>query len=154
MIREFEERDQNQVIVLIDSAYREYGDRLCLEDHDKDLLAVHKTYFAAGGVFFVLDLGEVKGTCAVLPRSEEVCEFFRLYLHPELRGSGWAQKLARHRTGWCKSKNFKEVIVWSDERFGRAHSFFKSQGFEFTGKIREMHDGHLPYKEKNFRLCL
>jgi hypothetical protein len=42
-------------MALIDAVYHEYGDRLCLENADRDLLDIDAHYIKAGGAFVVLD---------------------------------------------------------------------------------------------------
>ena len=81
--------DQAAIMALIDAVYREYGDRLCLENADRDLLDIDVHYMQAGGAFVVLDdAGRVRGTHAVLPEATRarVCVFRRLYLEAGLRG--------------------------------------------------------------------
>ena len=58
--------DQAAIMALIDAVYHEYGDRLCLENADRDLLDIDAHYVKAGGAFVVLDdAGRVRGTHAV-----------------------------------------------------------------------------------------
>ena len=38
-------------MALIDAVYHEYGDRLCLENADRDLLDIEAHYMKAGGAY-------------------------------------------------------------------------------------------------------
>lgn len=51
--------DQPGIIRLIDSVYREYGDRVCLEGAESDLLDLAGIYDANGGGFWVLESDDV-----------------------------------------------------------------------------------------------
>ena len=42
--------DQTAIMALIDAVYHEYGDRLCLENADRDLLDVDAHYIKAGAL--------------------------------------------------------------------------------------------------------
>ena len=51
---------------------------------------------------------------------------------------------------WASSHAQTRVEFWSDTRFTRAHKFFRRLGFEHDGRVREMHDGLMPYSELFF----
>lgn len=141
------------LIALIDSVYREYGDRVHLEDADRDLTCAPEHYTTLGGQLVVLVRGdEVVGAHAVVPLSDRpgICTFRRLYLHPTLRGSGAGERLMRWALDEARARGFRRVEFWSDTRFSRAHRFFARLGFERDGREREMHDSWRPYREYFF----
>lgn len=159
--------DRPGVIALIERVYREYGEQLCLENADADLLSVPDCYVSSGGEMVVLDLaspsanfsretpptGEIVGCHALAPLlgRADVCTFRRLYLHPELRGTGWGTELMRWAVDRALAHGFQQVEFWSDTRFQRAHRFFARCGFRKTGEVREMNDGVAPYREYSFQ---
>ncbi len=148
--------DQEAIRRLVDAVYREYGDRLFVEDADADLLDIEGNYRALGGEFVVLDdAGQVRGMHAVLPSADGqgICTFRRLFLEPSLRGSGWGERLMQWALDWAADHRFERVQFWSDTRFERAHAFFAKAGFE-QGATREMNDGAMPYREYFFSLDL
>ena len=55
---------------------------------------------------------------------------------------------------WAKEKAIRKIEFWSDVRFQRAHAFFAKFGFQPDGRTRIMHDGHEPYTEHYYFLCL
>jgi putative acetyltransferase len=149
--------DQAAIMTLIDTVYREYGDRLCPEDADRDLLDIAAHYGKAGGAFIVLDeAGRVRGTHAVLPDATQpgVCVFRRLYLEAALRGGLWGSQLMQWAIDWARLHSMRRVEFWSDTRFRRAHAFFARFGFQRDGRIRTMHDGWMPYQEYFYFLDL
>lgn len=150
LLRPFDLADRDGVIALIDGVYREHGDCVCLDNADSDLLDIPGRYLAAGGIFVVLDDdGVIRGSHAVLPLEGRpgVCTFRRLYMSPELRGTGWGGRLMQWAFDWARGQGLSRVEFWSDVRFTRAHRFFRRLGFEHDGRTREMHDGVMPYKE-------
>jgi putative acetyltransferase len=149
--------DQPAIMALIDTVYREYGDRLCPESADQDLLDIEGHYCRAGGAFVVLDdAGQVRGTHAVLPEAARpgVCIFRRLYLETALRGGPWGQQLMQWALDWARMQRMHRVEFWSDTRFTRAHRFFARCGFQRDGRLRTMQDGWIPYQEYFYFLDL
>ena len=145
--------DQDAIMALIDGVYREYGDRLCLENADRDLLDIDGHYLQTGGAFIVLDeAGQVRGTHAVLPEATRpgVCYFRRLYLEAALRGGPWGTRLMQWAIDWARDHGIRRIEFWSDTRFTRAHAFFARLGFQRDGRLRTMEDGWLPYQEYFF----
>jgi putative acetyltransferase len=144
-------------MALIDSVYREYGDRLYPADADRDLLDIDRHYVQPGGAFVVLEAaGQVRGTHAVLPDPAQpgVCVFRRLYLAATLRGGPWGQQLMHWAIDWARTRAMRRVEFWSDTRFTRAHAFFARFGCQRDGRIRSMHDGWMPYQEYFYFLDL
>jgi len=149
-IRPVERSDTEGIIALIAAAYREHGDRLCLEGADADLANVAGHYSSGDSAFVVLDdNGTVAGTHALVPVdvSLGLCTFRRLYLRSDLRGTGWGDKLMRWAIDTARQFGFRRVEFWSDTRFTRAHQFFRRLGFQDDGRVREMNDAWKPYSE-------
>lgn len=152
-LRPAEPLDRDQIVSLIAEVYREYGDRLCLENADSDLLDIEANYHAAGGAFIVLDnQGIISGTHAALPLKDRpgVCTFRRLYLAQQYRGETWGERLMNWALDWAIQNNQHRVEFWSDTRFTRAHRFFRRLGFQQDGQIRRMDDGWMEYQEYFF----
>lgn len=142
------------VIELIDGVYREYQDRIFLEGADGDLLRIDDYYRRPGGEFVVLvdEAARVVAAHAVQPvdKSLGLCTFRRLYMKPELRGSGWGTRMMQWAIDWASAAGFRRVEFWSDTRFTRAHRFFRRLGFQHDGRVRHLDDGAMPYSEYFF----
>jgi putative acetyltransferase len=153
-LRPFTPSDREGIIALIDGVYREYGDQIFLENADADLLDIQKCYLDAGGAFIVLadDDDQIRGTHAIMPLADKpgVCTLRRIYLDPEVRGSGWANQLMDWALDQARARGFQRIEFWSDTRFTRGHAFFARYGFQHNGEIRELNDGWMPYREKFF----
>ena len=142
--------DVSGIVALVDAAYGEYGDRVHLDDADRDLLTAHSSYAALGGEFVVLVAGErIVGTHAIVPFEAQpgLCTFRRLYLAAELRGTGAGGRLMQWALDRAAELGFRRVEFWSDTRFARAHRFFAKYGFSRDGRTRTMHDSWQPYCE-------
>ncbi len=143
--------DVQKIIELIDGVYREYGDSICLENADSDLLAINKNYNNKDGVFRVWkENDEITATIAVVPADEkDTVMLKRLYLKENYRGSGIANLLLNFAIEWAKERGYKKMNLWSDTRFSRGHQFYTKHKFIRNG-IRSMNDGNKPYKEYFF----
>lgn len=149
--------DGEDILGLIDSVLREYGDRIAIDGADADLIDIDSEYSAHGGDFVVLDDdGRIRGTHAVRPdqRHPGVCNFCRLYLDTNLRGGHWGGDLMQWALDWARTNGFERVELWSDSRFVRAHSFFLRFGFRHDGRWRDIADGATPYRERFFFMDL
>ena len=144
-------------MALINAVYHKYGDCLCLENADRDLLDTDAYYIKAGGAVVVLDdTGHVRGTHAMLPEATraKVCIFRRLYLEAALRGVPWGAQLMQWTIVWAHAHSMHRVEFWSDTRFTQAHVFFARFGFQCEGRLWSMDDGCIQYQEYFFFLNL
>ena len=142
--------DRDAIMALIDSVLREYGDQLFIEGADADLLDIDAHYKHQGGHFVVLDDGgRIRGTHALRPLQGRpgICNVYRLYLDPDLRGGEWGEHLMQWAIDTAREHGFHRIEFWSDTRFTRAHAFFKRLGFRRDGRTRDMDDGAFPYRE-------
>jgi putative acetyltransferase len=160
-IRLAQKTDQPQIVRLIAEILREYGDLICLDNCDSDLLDLQKNFTAIDGAFWVLEeAGKIMGTVAVTPSEDflndevSTCLLKRLYLHRSLRGGTWGRELMQTAVAWAKREGFKRLEFWSDTRFSRAHNFYQKFGCQMTGNVRTIHDTYTPFDEYQFRLEL
>lgn len=149
--------DQDSIIRLIDSIFREYGERIFLPGCDRDLTDIEGSYRRLGGEFMVLE-GEdgIVGTHAILPDASSAgsVHFRRLYLKPVLHGGPYGRALMDWALGWTVERRFVRACLWSDVRFTRAHRFYEKVGFTRGAETRMMFDSVMPYKEYFFSLDL
>ncbi|MBN2347960.1 MAG: GNAT family N-acetyltransferase [Bacteroidales bacterium] len=143
--------DSAEIITLIDTIYKEYNDRVCLEDAESDLTDLSENYFNKGGIFWIYrELDIIVGTVAVVPDPKKQLVWLkRMYVKKEFRGTGIALELLKTCTQWTLQQEYKKIALWSDTRFESGHKFYKKHGF-IKGEIREMFDSYVPYKEYYF----
>ena len=150
-LRPYGETDRDAIIALIEQIYGEYGERMWLQDADKDLLDI-PAHYAAGKFCVLADANTVFGTIAFKPSSErpDAAVLKRIYLHPDLRGAGWADRMLAWACESARACGFTRAEGWSDTRFTRAHAFYRKHGFHSDGTTRTMSDGWAPYQEYFF----
>jgi putative acetyltransferase len=147
--------DKNAIITLIDTIFREYGDRIFLEGADADLLDIAAHY--EPGLFMVLAAADdVRGTVALQYKSDDraVASLRRMYLHEDLRGTGAGARMLEWALSKAAALGARRVELWTDARFERAHQFYQKFGFTDSGDVRLMHDGAMPYEEFRYYMDL
>lgn len=145
-LRGFKPEDTEGIIALIDGIYREYGDRVHLEQAEADLKDI-PAHFEPGNFQVLDDVGTVRGTVAIAADGADVCYLKRLYLDSGLRGQDWADTLLEWAVDAARGLGAQRMALWSDVRFGRAHRFYHKHGFERDGRVRTMNDAWEPYSE-------
>ena len=148
--------DSEDLVDLVDSVYREYGDEVDVAGYDRDLLDVEASYRDIGGEFVVLaENDKIVGAHATQPVNSllGIVTFRRLYLLARMRGTGAGKILMNWAIDWSREQGFTRVEFWSDTRFARAHRFFERYGFA-RGEIRDIKEGRLTFSEFNYGMDL
>ena len=160
-LRKATNADVVPVVALIESILAEHDDPICLETTEADLLDIEQNYIHPGGEFWVLICKEsgkesIVGTHSAMPFSDDnrICTFKRLYLHIELRGTKWSNRLMQVAIDWAIEQEYSIIEFWSDTRFERAHGFFQKFGFKKTGVIQECETSYGSFREYQFRKVL
>lgn len=67
-------------------------------------------------------------------------ELKKLYVHPLLRGRGYARRLCDLVIARAAARGHRAVDLWSDTRFETAHRVYAHLGWVRTGAERDLHD--------------
>lgn len=102
-----------------------------LEPADREILGDPrgKIVDAGGQVFFVLDRGEVQGTCAVLRHSAEECEIAKMAVAPGARGRGFGDLLMEACLGFAREIGFRRIVIVSNTVLEPAIRLYRKHGF-------------------------
>ena len=156
-LRAVTDADGPALVALIGAAYEEYAcGPLDPGGFDADLAAPATSALASGRSWWVIADGE-RVTASVahgpLHRSavavadngadtggSPVVELHRLYLAPEVRGSGLATTLVRAVAAEARLVGAGALEAWSDTRLVDAHTRYLRLGFTPTGAQRDLHD--------------
>jgi GNAT superfamily N-acetyltransferase len=132
--------DAPQVISLIGRVFDEYRFVWNPATEVPDLFDLEHHYGGAKGAFWVARLdGQVVGSVGVARLPDGRAELHRLYLEATLRGRGVGRALVEAVIGWCRAAGIRQLILWSDTRFDRAHRLYEGMGFTKNGE-REVPD--------------
>jgi GNAT superfamily N-acetyltransferase len=115
-----------------------------IDPHDdlRDLLHPASGLDPTAGRFWVVeDAGSHIGACASVdfPRPE-VAELHRVYVRPDLRRRGLAERLVRLAEDEARARGATLIFFWSDTRFQSAHRFYERLSYRRTGEERDLGD--------------
>ena len=95
-------------------------------------------YLHRGGRMWVTE--GVTGTVAARPTQGAEWEICRMYVHPDLHGTGLAHTLLDHAEAHVAKQGATRLVLWTDTRFARAHRFYERRGYARFGQARALHD--------------
>jgi ribosomal protein S18 acetylase RimI-like enzyme len=122
-----------------------------LEDADREVLGdPRRTILDQGGqVFFVLQRGEVLGTCAVLRLGLDECEIAKMAVAPGARGRGLGDLLMKAAIGFAGELGARRVVIVSNTVLEPAIRLYLKHGF-----VRVPMAADARYRRANIRLEL
>ncbi len=128
IIREYEEKDKDVVKKIIsDTVFEIFNQEIQNTDDFKDF---KKHYAERDGVLYVAEKnGKVIGTVAIRRESENSARLRRMYLLKECRGKGIGGMLLKKAIEFCKSKNYKKIILSTYPQMKEAIEFYRRNGF-------------------------
>lgn len=146
-LRAVEDADGPALTALVGAAYDEYAcGPLDPTGFDADL-AMPATYAAARDRHWwvVTASGTLVASAALSaahpgPEGRTVRELHRLYLAPQVRGSGLATALVAGIADAARATGAAGLEAWSDTRLVDAHARYAALGFSLSGASRELHD--------------
>jgi ribosomal protein S18 acetylase RimI-like enzyme len=102
-----------------------------LEDADRETFRdpAAKILQPGGQIFFVVEDGEVVGTCAVLPHEPEVHEIAKMAVAPAVRGRGYGDLLMEAAIGFSRRAGARRVVIVSNTRLVPAIRLYQKHGF-------------------------
>lgn len=122
-----------------------------LEDADREVLGDPrgKIIDRGGEIYFVLDHGDVMGTCAVLRHSAEDYEIAKMAVAPAARGRGFGHLLMEAAVSFCRGAGAGRVIIVSNTVLETAIRLYLKHGFV---RVPMAADGR--FRRANIRLEL
>ena len=120
-----------------------------LEDADREVLGDPRGRIIdrGGQVFFVLERGEVVGTCAVLRHSADDYEIAKMAVAPAARGHGYGDLLMETVVAFAREAGARRVIIVSNTVLEPAIRLYLKHGFV---RVPMAEDGR--YRRANIRL--
>jgi GNAT superfamily N-acetyltransferase len=111
---------------------REWIERyFTLEDADRELFSdPEATIIAAGGqIFFVLEGGQVQGTCAVLRHDAHECEIAKMAVAEAARGRGLGDLLMQAAIRFARDSGARRITIVSNTVLEPAIRLYRKHGF-------------------------
>lgn len=132
-IREYQARDQEQVLQLIlNIQQQEYNIPITKEDQP-DLLTIESFYQQENGNFWVAcDGDQVVGTIALLDIGNQQVALRKMFVQAEYRGKVWntATLLLQKSISWAQQQQVTQIYLGTTLQFIAAHRFYEKHGFQ------------------------
>lgn len=122
-----------------------------LEEADREIFAdpFGKVVAPGGQIFFVLEEGEAKGTCAVLRRDSGTYELAKMAVASSARGRGYGDRLMRAALEFSRMAGAREIVLSSNTKLGVALRLYEKYGFQ-----KEPHTADERYQRVDIRMRL
>lgn len=101
----------------------EAGDLEVFEDPEAVIVA------PGGQIFFVMDEGQVRGTCAVIRHDGETYELAKMAVAPATRGRGHGDRLVQAAIAYARAAGARRLMLVSNSRLGPALNLYRKHGF-------------------------
>jgi ribosomal protein S18 acetylase RimI-like enzyme len=134
--------DAEGFIALIAACWAEYpGCIMDMERENAELRALATYYADKGGALWAAeDDGVIVGMTAAAPLDGAAWEIGKVYVASAFRGAGLAQSLMAAAEAHAIAAGARDIKLWSDARFDRAHRFYEKLGYVRAGPIRVLND--------------
>ncbi len=83
-----------------------------------------------GQIFFVVDDGGVRGTCAVVPHGNESFELAKMAVDPGARGRGYGDLLMNAAIDFARRAGARRLTLVSNTKLEPAIRLYRKYGFE------------------------
>ena len=124
-------RDADAIRRVVFGVLAEYG---LVAEHrgvDVDLDDIEANYFAAGGLFEVVEdeKGAIVGTVGLFAKGAGVCELRKMYLFPAMRGQGLGRQLLDRMLSEARQRGFKRMELETSSKLVEAIRLYQRNGF-------------------------
>jgi len=132
MIRNFKKNDKDYII---DSHYKIYNKEYSYDLSFKKFVSnsvnqyIKKANNSLENIW-ILDIdGCPKGSISIKSVSEDVAQLGLFLVDPSLRGTGLGKQLIQTAIDFCKERNYKKVVLWTNSELVAARRIYENKGF-------------------------
>lgn len=135
LIREIQQKDNESIANVIRAIFHELdAPKVGTAYADPILDTLYEVYQAPPSVYYVVEHdGKVVGGCGVAPLEngdDSVCELQKMYFAPEIRGTGYAEKIIEKCLEFAKTQSFEICYLETLSFMTTAQKLYKRIGFE------------------------
>ena len=135
LIREIQQKDNESIAKVIRAIFHELdAPKVGTAYADPILDTLYEVYQAPRSVYYVVEHdGKVVGGCGVAPLEngdDSVCELQKMYFAPEIRGTGYAEKIIEKCLEFAKTQGFEICYLETLSFMTTAQKLYKRIGFE------------------------
>ena len=124
-------KDREEVIRLVYGVLVEYGLEPDPDATDADLQDIEQSYFARGGMFFVLEDQDdsIIGAYGLYPLEDQTCELRKMYLDKSHRGRGVGRFLLDSALAQARKLGFRTMTLETASVLKEAIALYERYGF-------------------------
>ena len=135
IIRPIEKRDNEEIAQVIRNVLVELNvPKVGTAYADPILDTLYEVYQQPRSIYYVVEKeGKVVGGCGVAPLENadaSVCELQKMYFAPEIRGTGFAEKIIEKCLEFAKTQGFEICYLETLSFMTTAQKLYKRIGFE------------------------
>lgn len=135
LIREIQQKDNASIAQVIRAIFHELdAPKVGTAYADPILDTLYEVYQEPRSVYYIVEQeGKVVGGCGVAPLENgdaSVCELQKMYFAPEIRGTGYAEKIIEKCLEYAKAKGFEICYLETLSFMTAAQKLYKRIGFE------------------------
>jgi len=141
LIREIQQKDNESIAKVIRDIFHELNaPKVGTAYADPILDTLYEVYQEPRSVYYVLELdGKVLGGCGVAPLemlnpiqqdNTKVCELQKMYFAPEIRGTGFAERIINQCLEFANQQGFKICYLETLSFMTAAQKLYERMGFE------------------------
>ena len=135
LIREILQKDNESIAKVIRDIFHELdAPKVGTAYADPILDTLYKVYQEPRSIYYVVELeGKVVGGCGVAPLENaevSVCELQKMYFAPEIRGTGFAEKIIEKCLEFARNQDFNLCYLETLSFMTAAQKLYKRMGFE------------------------
>lgn len=135
LIREIQQTDNAAIAKVIRDIFHELdAPKVGTAYADPILDTLYEVYQEPRSIYYVVEHdGKVVGGCGVAPLENgdaSVCELQKMYFAPEIRGTGYAEKIIEKCLEFAKAKGFEICYLETLAFMTAAQKLYKRIGFE------------------------
>ena len=135
LIREIQQKDNESIANVIRAIFHELNaPKVGTAYADPILDTLYEVYQAPRSVYYVVEHdGKVVGGCGVAPLEngdDSVCELQKMYFAPEIRGTGYAEKIIEKCLEFAKTQSFEICYLETLSFMTTAQKLYQRIGFE------------------------
>lgn len=135
VIRKIEKEDNAQIAKVIRAIFHELdAPKVGTAYADPILDSLYEVYQMPRSVYYVVENdGKVVGGCGIAPLENgeaAVCELQKMYFAPEIRGTGFAEKIIEKCLEFAKNQDFELCYIETLSFMTTAQKLYKRLGFE------------------------
>ncbi|MEM7019127.1 MAG: GNAT family N-acetyltransferase [Pseudomonadota bacterium] len=122
-----------------------------VEEMDRKQLEDPEGYIVqpGGEVLFLLEQGEVQGTCALIRQNSAHCELAKMAIRESAKGRGYGDVLMEAAIKQARLMGFKQMMLLSNTVLEPAINLYKKHGF------KTIHLGpHPDYERANIEMAI